>query len=283
MQPLLCTALLLALATRAWAVDITACGQVVPRGETGVLLADLECPAQGQVCFDDDSIACAQDTDCPGANGCWGPAVRLEQRATLLLNGHTLGGGRRATIWCERNCVVRGPGSIENEAEALAPIAVFGFRHVEIYEVTTAGGSVGVQAGIDKRGGRITATSVNANGAYAYGLYSFRRTLATNVRADGNYAGIAAYRLVGFNVTTNDNRWVGVAVGGAARLTNLTAKDNSLHGIQAKATKLIASTLTGNVGFDVVSQRRPRFVDVTCDRSANLLVPGTSWGLCRED
>ena len=54
------------LAASAGAVDVTACGQTVARGEVGVLLNDRDC-----------------STPAPGP-----AAVTLQNRATLQMNGH---------------------------------------------------------------------------------------------------------------------------------------------------------------------------------------------------
>ena len=85
------TALL--IARSAAALDVTACGALVPDGETGVLQADIDCsldPADG--------------------------AVALGNRSTLDMNGHAIV-GRRIAVFCgsdphSRGCTVRGPGDV---------------------------------------------------------------------------------------------------------------------------------------------------------------------------
>src|SRR3990172_12267639 len=80
---LLVLLLLIATASPIRALDITTCGVTVPRGEIGVLQADLVCAG--------------------------GHAVELRSGATLDLNTHTLThGGSGPVVWCsERSCTVR--------------------------------------------------------------------------------------------------------------------------------------------------------------------------------
>jgi hypothetical protein len=67
------------------AVDVTQCGQIVPAGAAGVLVADVDCSLQ---------------------YGSY--AVVLSDRATLRLNGFTL----RSNAKCLGRCRITGPGEI---------------------------------------------------------------------------------------------------------------------------------------------------------------------------
>lgn len=166
-------------------LDITDCGQRVPSNETGVLQGDLDCPPVPQFCSTDESIACTQDSDCPAtgeSRPCIGPAVYLEHHATLDLNGHTLKGGQTATVFCTRDCTVRGPGSLEGTDERL----VHAKRNVEISDVVMEGGSSGVLAQF----GRVRANNITANNGTGNGVYAYRSVRGDNITANGNTWGI---------------------------------------------------------------------------------------------
>ena len=76
---------LLLLATTALAIDITTTGQTVPRGQMGILQADLRCPSA--------------------------VGVFLDNRATLAMNGHVLDGCFVAEAGLSPvNIRVEGPG-----------------------------------------------------------------------------------------------------------------------------------------------------------------------------
>src|SRR5262249_2850909 len=76
----------------AYGVDVTGCGQVVPKRETGVLQVDL--------------------------TGCSSSAVGvfLSDRSELDLNGHAVASGAIGVNCSQRRCTVHGPGEIRNAA-----------------------------------------------------------------------------------------------------------------------------------------------------------------------
>ena len=78
------------IAYPAGAVDITACGQLVPDGQIGVLQVDLDCGGAFNTCFADPALACAKDPACTDT-GCGG--LMLRNGATLEMNGHTVANG----------------------------------------------------------------------------------------------------------------------------------------------------------------------------------------------
>jgi len=112
MKPALLWTMLLVpfIAYPARAIDITACGQVVPDGQIGVLQTDLDCGGTYNTCFADAALACAADPACTDT-GCGG--VMLRNGATLEMNGHTVANG---IVLCpyrvSRRCSVVGPGII---------------------------------------------------------------------------------------------------------------------------------------------------------------------------
>ena len=67
------------VASEARGVDVTTCGQVVPAGDTGVLVADLSCAGDGTYLAD--------------------VGVRLEAGARLDLAGHRLEMATTVTLW----------------------------------------------------------------------------------------------------------------------------------------------------------------------------------------
>jgi len=99
MKPALLWTMLLVpfIAYPARAIDITACGQVVPDGQIGVLQTDLDCGGTYNTCFADAALACAADPACTDT-GCGG--VMLRNGATLEMNGHTVANGWPWTMKC---------------------------------------------------------------------------------------------------------------------------------------------------------------------------------------
>ena len=139
-----------------FAIDITACGQVVPRGEVGHLRSDLAC-------------------------GPVGPGVRLEGRATLHLNGFTIAGPGTAEnggVSCGRRCRVIGPGQVSGFGVGVSGISI------RITDVTVRGND---EAGVSIIGGVLVASNVVAeeNGIGIF-VPGGRRLVARDVRANDN-------------------------------------------------------------------------------------------------
>jgi len=229
----------LLVAARAFAVDVTACGQVVATRTTGVLTADL---------------------DCSSAAGAF--AVDLADRATLQLAGHTISG--RGVI-CRERCTVSGPGDITGAEPGLT---LLGSRRV------TVNGGISIHGNRDGiyGGARLTLIDVDVSNNMDSGVFTLGR------------------QVKGSNVVINDNGAFGLfAQDAAVRLVGLIANDNGWFGVNAKRVRLLDSTLTGNEGghpanppfVDVVSSRRPRLVNTTCDHS--LGPDGIVWGVCAQD
>ena len=123
--------LLITVARPAAAIDVTACGQNVPDGEVGDLVASLDCTGVGGHCVDDPDAGCTHDEDCTSSvksSLCYTWGVRVGSRATLRLNGFSIVGGAPASpnswpkvgVLCRgTDCTVDGGGgSIERTTQA---------------------------------------------------------------------------------------------------------------------------------------------------------------------
>lgn len=239
-------------------LDITACGTMVPAGEVGVLVTDL---------------------DCSGLPASWG--VRLGEGATLTMNGHTVKGAAEGVRCFERRCTVTGPGTLfENGVGIVVQMSRIVVENINIHD-----NGYGIAG---HAGAYIEAIDVITNDNATSGIQA-PIIRATNVTANGNveYGLIAVKRLRGEGVTTSGNGEEGIESLGPASLTNFVATGNGGPGIAAdRRVRLVGSTVTGNGtlgdGIDIAAHRRPRLVDTTCGRSSN---PDTSasWDVCSGD
>jgi len=278
----------LLLAVPAQAVDITACGQLVPAGDVGVLQDDLDCggdEAAGR-CLEPAAVACAENPACTDT-GCGGIVLRAD--ATLQMNGHTVANG---TVSCPlKSCSIIGPGVIAGG---------YGLD-------STGTGTLTVSGGLDVHGGEIgiaaytghavlqdvTVSDVENN----WGIIGFRKLLLTNVTANDCEIGILAYGpLKGSNITANDNTRAGIVAVRSVKVTGLMATGNGATpegtgGVQAAKglVRLVDSVVTGNffqgtTPLDLNTARRPRLIDSTCEHSGlRGTATGSAWGVCSQD
>jgi len=296
-------------------VEVTECRQVVPRGQTGVLMADLECPTEADgyygYCILTPEVPCDTSDDCPSGDlGCSPPTgVTLDDRATLDLNGHTISGGSFG-VWVFRGRI-RGPGQIVAGDQGYVSARVLFGKRLEISDVTVDGGNSGIYNG---GSGRLYATNVTANNALEIGI-STGTLKGSNITANGNgVAGINAWRvrdstnitanfngggswgggdgiyavrtIVATHVETKGNTGRGVGVYGTARLTGLVSMNNGGPGFESQGhVMLLDSTLSGNDtsggGIDILSRRQPRSTNTTCSRSERIICEPGSWGCSR--
>jgi hypothetical protein len=112
-------------------------------------------------------------------------------------------------------------------------------------------------------------------------LFSYRRTRATNVTANGASFGIAGVRLIGSEITANNNSFAGIGVP-SMRVTDVTALGNGRFGVYGRSTRIVNGTILNNVEYDVFTARRPRLTAVTCGWSGKVLAAGR-WGVCEND
>ncbi len=230
----------LALAGTASAVPITACEQLVPSGETGVLMQDLTCTAPPTWPFSPTGVI-------------------LDGGATLDLNGFTItGDGSGVGVGCfpqslaasRRPCAVIGPGTLR---AFYAGINAAGRLTTTVSDVVVEGNTVGILSPLLER---LVASRVTAR--------------------DNAEEGIWAQSLVAEDVATMDNGRDGVVAFGRVRIRRLAATGNGRTGLaigSGRARTTIAdSTLTGNGELDLTAQRRVRLVRTTCDRGARIRV-----------
>lgn len=247
-------------ATTASALDITACGQTVPRGDIGVLKLDL-------VCTDDVTPI----------------AVNLEPNAGLDLNGYTISGGG-AGVGCfgpARSCTVRGPGVISgatmngiaaNNAVGRVVVEDVTIRDNQYSAVFVPGGrAISLKNVVIERNnlGFDGSPEQRANlGAVQW----VRRLDVENVIAIDNVAlAFATNNVYGENVTLLGN--YGGFRGRNIRLKNATITDNLGIGMRSTRgrVRLVDSTLEGNdmesTGVDMLTARKPSLANTSCGRS----------------
>ena len=232
----------------AYAVDITACGTVVPAHDVGVLQTDLDC-------------------------GVLPVGVTLQRSARLDLNGHTLHGGVRGVLadFARGHAWVDGPGAVAD---------------ADIGIVTTGGSSSGNQAelrltdvdlhdnGIGVSADRLKLTRVTSQGNQ-HGFKANFHVKGTDVVASDNakfgvWSGAGVVKLK--RLTASSNGWFGVIAtqGGRVVLADSTVTGNA----------------AGLGDVDVASSRRPSLRNVVCGRSSDafsVFITGTSWGVCASD
>jgi len=257
----------------ARALDIAACGQSVPDGETGVLQADLDCSA-------DPAEA----------------AVTLGNASTLDMNGHAIV-AHDLGVSCGSDfhfvgCTVRGHGVAPSGIGDLSGGGIAGAsRRVTVSDVTihdvASGGIVVNQS--------LAATNVTVLRAGWTGIAANKKLTATNVVASDNASfGIDSPRVRGTNVTANGNTFSGVSCRRCV-LTGLVANGNGFNpfavgagaGVQGVRATLLNSTITGNavdgVPVDIDTFGRPHLVGTTCDHSRQRKDTSRSWGVCQLD
>jgi hypothetical protein len=255
-------------ASTAGAVDVSTCGQVIQRGEVGVLIADLACSETG---------------------------VELESGATLQLDGHTLAVSSGAGIECEAGrCAVEGPGVIDGQSTGDAGIYLYGKVRLSLRDVVIRDLDNGV-LGLSRN--RVDFENVLIDGIGIMGIdLGDRSRLKGSGLTVQNTVGplgraVHATKCMGENWTITDNQAIfalrqsGLACG-SARLSGLVATNNAGIGVWLGASgRFFDSTITGNDaaadGIDLMSDGRPRLFGGTCGRSSNH--DGTPWGVCTGD
>lgn len=277
----------------ATAVDITACGQIVPAHEVGVLQSDLVCTGHGLAVRASGTLQLAGhsitgDGDI-GETGvvCSGPNGRATGRCTIQGPGTISGFGRGVSVISSvvlRDLVVTGNG------EGILSPAQLG--DVDATNVDASG-----NAGVGIRGRKVIASFVTASNNGGAGIIGDKRgVVGSDIVADGNgSSGIVAFPsssgIVAFpsarisNVQANGN--AGPAIyAGRVKLAGVTASGNAF-GVFAAAGKIESSTITANPSGDVIGiPRRYRVFDLTCDHSYQLGIdqmPIGTLGICALD
>ncbi len=307
------TTVLVFSAATAHALDITTCGQVVPAGETGVLVGDLTCPTSTLGCYEcrpnghcfPTGAACTTEADCGSGDVACStlPAIAIDLKGTLDMNGHALVAPGQVAVVCRSKgpCTVTSTtGRGEISGSSLGILMVSGkldVSNVDLHDNTGAGILTPLLAV------RMRLTSVTANNNGGMGIRA-DTVKANGVTASGNgQFGIEARgKLQGSNVVTNDNGYTGCIAGRGAKLATFTATGNGTAGdnggggliVGAGAAHVSGATITGNTftdgngsaPLDLITVRKPRFSG-TCDHSASFDRKtgdlGPSWGVCSGD
>jgi len=285
----------------AAAVDITACGQFVPDGDEGDLVASLDCTGSSSHCIDAPETACTTDADCAAAGalgaGCYRYAVRLGNRSTLRLNGFSIVGqvgGSPADrpfsgVICRgKNCVVDGGGG---SIEQFQNNGIWHFGH-----------------------GKLTVSNISFDeaGTAVVTAYFSKKLFVNDVTVHGGL-GISARDIYGSNVNLiheplpfcesspalygrkiRGSNLTATSVSAEKRLevTGLTVDGSPGCGdgvvVQSGLVVLTDSSITGAPRFDLVSRTRPRLVNTTCGSSrrigpGNVVLETETWGVCAGD
>jgi hypothetical protein len=311
---LLVTAVFVLSAATAHAVDITTCGQIVPPGATGVLVADLTCPTPTLGCFEcrpngygcfQTGVACTTDADCgSGDVKCaTQAAIAIELKGTLDMNGHALVAPGQLAVVCRSKgpCTVTsttGRGDISGSDGGIGMgTGKLDVSNVDIHDNLGSG----IYTPLAAVRLRLSSVTANANGGIGIRSSGLK---ATDVTANGNgQAGIEANgKVQGSNVVTNDNAWAGLIAQRGAKLTAFTATGNGSVGPNGGAGLIVVrgaahvsgATITGNtfddgsgpVPLDLITVRKPKLAG-TCEHSASVDAHtgdlGPTWGVCSGD
>ncbi len=292
-------AVLQGIAGHASAADVTACGQLVARGDVGVLQVDLDCTGGPRVCVNSTLTPCETADDCNdpvAARLCASLGVVVGKGATLNLNGHSIAadGQTGYGVWCaEPNgrqtgnsvpCTVYGPGDVGGGALGI------GSSKLTIHDVSVHGARIeGIFGADGVNAAHVTVDHVGEVGGGYAGIYTAKRLQALNLTVNDNTGiGILAGSVRGTTVTANGNSGPGVQTYGQITVTGLTAQNNGEAGVYSYGGgKLVDSVVTGNP-YDLLMHARPRVENTTCDLSARLPdkaqpVPTGTWGVCAGD
>lgn len=259
------------LATPAWALDVTTVGQTVPKGKTGVLQADLTCPANTVGVF-------------------------LDDHATLDLNGHALDGctvdaaGPSHTEL--RRIAVRGPGVIRNASYGITlRTGTVRVTDVDIENSTYYGIIGSGDSGDGPSTARLKRVSVSGSG---FAGIQATKVIATDVTATGNGTVLGLPAIVGWGgvvgrrLTVNGNASGVYAADGRTNIVDSQITGNASIGVIGFKVSVARSTVTGNTTVgppteaDLISSYPPKVKATTCGTS--LKADGTaSWGVCAGD
>ncbi len=250
---------LLLLAGAASALDIATCDVTVPRGEVGVLVADLNCGPS----YEDDSYA-----------------VWLENGATLDLAGHTITGPQFA-VYCVRKCTVVGPGTLTG-----AFYGIWGgtaAARVKASDVTIASNLGGMAIS------RATLSNVTlTDNVVGLDVSKIDAENLTVTACHGDYTlEVDAGKIDGLTLTGNVAAQALVLMeGGSLRLSNASFSGNTapvgILGLSGNL-RLFDSVVEGQQ-TDLFTARRPRLTNSTCGTSARYGdPPHLPWSVCTND
>jgi hypothetical protein len=257
-------------AAPAHSLDVTSCGTNIPEGQTGVLTTDLVC----------SSLAV-------GAFG-----VELEDRATLDLAGHTISGGIfGVTGHAQVNPRCRILSSAPGGAIVGTLFGISDCQKTEVSDLAVIGATMQAIGGphlvltnvtIRDGGEPITTASLTATNLVVtnnHGVMAMNRGTIRGLIATGNTGAVFSGGIGGTFFLRSF---------GPLRLTGATITGNTGVGVTGVRVTLKNSTVTGNNptgdGIDLLTTNRPRLINSTCGRSAELnRFLGASWRVCAND
>jgi hypothetical protein len=209
---------------------ISTCGQLVPSGDTGILIADLVCPTSD-------------------------PGVSVGKRAELELDGHTITGGWTRVNCPDGACRVTGPGVLSGGGSG---IGINSSGSIFASDVTAQDNAVGLY-GVRMRLQNVTATANTSHGINAFGGVSGSDVTVTDNGDTGLSLDFRGNVVITRLVATG-NGWAGVICDfGRVKLTDSTVTGNEfpdefepplLDLFSAKRPKLTNTTCDHSLGPD---------------------------------
>ncbi len=246
-------------------MDVTACGQTVPAGQHGVLVADLTCPS--------------------------GTGVVVGRRATLDLAGHAIAARGASAIEClGRNCTITssgGPGEISGtsliDCIVTEPRTRLRLDNLHVHDCRTC-----IETNPEYHSGQgaiVNASHVVVDHCADVGI-NVRVLHADHVSVTQARGWIALWSemfLEGNNITASDNDQIGIFAT-HLRARNLWANNNGRYGVSSFGLVSIrGGEILNNGSWDLVA-RRAGLVGVNCGRSIQSAQALTeTLGVCADD
>ena len=281
----------IALTTVAFAIDITRCGQTVGRSEIGELTVDLDCPGYPGTCSADPAMSCMADNECPTtptAFGCNTGSPFVVDGGTLRLNGHTVSSHnpnllQRWAVRVARRGTIEGPGTITApDGTAVA----FTGKRLTISNVEIRDSGVGIDAAF---GGKIRATNLTAHDLLGSALSNADVLKGEDIT-------VTRCGLDGSQLPQNPDIQAifrSALIATRTSVEGLVANDNGGAGVLAARVRIDGGTLAGNAAglgdWDILTAKRPRLDDATCNRSGLVVTEGllsivpAPWAACTAD
>ena len=203
------------------------------------------------------------DADLTCATGEGTFVVAVENGGSLDLAGHTLAGGRTG-IRCTRRCTVGStgaPGTIKD---------------------TESGVGAGLAAVTD--GGRVWLSNLSFEN-HSIGIltdFETAKIYGTDITLTNNGLGMQARKIAVTSLGASGNYTV--ALSRKTTLINSTVIASGDSALTGRSVLLRDSSVSGSgSGIDLLTQRRPRLVNSTCEVSRILQNPTDTWGVCAND
>jgi hypothetical protein len=201
------------------------------------------------------------DLTCPTGVGTF--VVAVDNGGSLDLAGHTLSGAR-VGVRCERRCTISSTGNAG----------------------TIMDSEPGIGAGIAavSDGGRLTLSNLVLDNHTIALLTDFDtgKVYGTDLVLTYNGIGMQARKIRVTNLTASANYTVAQSRKTTIEDSTVVASGNSAF--TGRVVVLMNSSVTGSAsGIDLLTQRRPRVINSTCEVSRILQNPTETWGVCAND